>query len=118
MIDISVPIDPPANSDAKPQLKHKRSEVWYEELIRKAYNITGNNICCRDLVDIKPHEVVTCYAKYVPVHGVQVTGVLTITPTRVIFEPNLDDPGVAKDGVLAHQFSVDTGRLLAVGILR
>lgn len=71
----------------------------------------------RDLAGMtKPHEVVTCYAKYVFVHGAPVTGVLTITPTRVIFEPNLDDPGVTRDGVLAHQFSVETGRLLDVGI--
>lgn len=65
-----------------------------------------------------PSEVVTCYAKYNPVHGLQVTGVLTIAPTRVIFEPNLDDPEVTKDGVLAHQFSVETGRILEVGILK
>jgi hypothetical protein len=64
----------------------------------------------------KPHEVVNCYANYVPVHGAQVIGVLTITPTRVIFEPNLDGPEVAKDGVLAHQFSVETSRLLEVGM--
>lgn len=60
---------------------------------------------------------VKSYAKYFPIHGQQVTGVLTIAATRIIFEPNLDDPEVAKDGLMAHQFSVETGRLLEVGIL-
>jgi hypothetical protein len=78
---------------------------------------SGHLISLRDTLGItNPNEVVTCYAKYIPVHGLQVTGVLTIASTRIIFEPNLDDPGVSKDGTLAHQFSVETGRLLEVGI--
>lgn len=93
--DLLVGLTDPINSDnALP--KHKRSRVW---------GIIGIT---------NPVDVVTCYAKYIPVHGLMVTGVLTIAPTRVIFEPNLDDPEVTKDGLLAHQFSVETGRLMEV----
>ncbi len=72
----------------------------------------------RDYLGLQAHDIVNCYAKYVPVHSTQVSGTLTITPTRIIFEPNLDDSEVKKNGsVVSFQYSVETDRLLKIGIL-
>jgi len=65
------------------------------------------------MLPLPSQEVMTSPAKYlINFHKKAVHGVLTITPTRLYFEPDLDDKNVILHGLLTYTFSIDVSNLV------
>jgi len=68
-------------------------------------------------ISVKPDEVIKESGRYCS-DSFHVSGVLTLTPDFFIFEPDMNDPFVNKNGILPYQLYLNMGDIFDCQIIR